>query len=165
MGIACPRCQSSMREIMRIAPLRNEPGLTYECPACEKLTGEIWAGSTDDDHEEDDIFHLEVARARDAGRHCSELPFGRSEHHSIEGMPLSPEQEAICERLEKGESSPEAAALIRHQAHEIDDLWDRLSRASADFIDWRGNAMTWASPEAGGAPTRQTPKSQQAISN
>src|SRR3954452_22901491 len=42
-GIACPRCQTSMREIMRIAPLRNEPGLiAYECPACEKLTSEIW---------------------------------------------------------------------------------------------------------------------------
>jgi hypothetical protein len=42
-GIACPRCQTSMQEIMRIAPLRNEPGLiAYECPACEKLTSEIW---------------------------------------------------------------------------------------------------------------------------
>jgi hypothetical protein len=49
----------------------------------------------------------------------------------IDAMPLSPEQEAICERLEKGESTPHAAALIRQQAHEIDDLWDRLSRAFA----------------------------------
>ena len=46
-------------------------------------------------------------------------------------MPLSPEQEALCERLEKGESTPTAAALIRQQAREIDDLWDRLSRAYA----------------------------------
>jgi hypothetical protein len=46
-------------------------------------------------------------------------------------MPLSPEQEAVCERLEKGESTPNAAALTRQQAHEIDDLWDRLSRAYA----------------------------------
>jgi hypothetical protein len=46
-------------------------------------------------------------------------------------MPLSPEQEALCERLEKGESTPNAAALIRQQAHEIDDLWGRLSRAYA----------------------------------
>ena len=46
-------------------------------------------------------------------------------------MPLSPEHEAICERLEKGESTPDAAALIRQQAHEIDDLWDWLSRAYA----------------------------------
>jgi hypothetical protein len=46
-------------------------------------------------------------------------------------MPLSPEQEALCERLEKGESTPAAAALIRQQANEIDDLWDRLSRAYA----------------------------------
>jgi hypothetical protein len=46
-------------------------------------------------------------------------------------MPLSPEQEALCERLEKGESTPAAAALVRQQAHEIDDLWDRLSRAYA----------------------------------
>jgi hypothetical protein len=50
---------------------------------------------------------------------------------SIDAMPLSPEQEALCERLEKGESTPTAAALIRRQAHEIDDLWDRLSRAYA----------------------------------
>ena len=46
-------------------------------------------------------------------------------------MPLSPEQEALCERLEKGESTPTAAMLIRQQAREIDDLWDRLSRAYA----------------------------------
>jgi hypothetical protein len=46
-------------------------------------------------------------------------------------VPLSPEQEALCERLEKGESSATAASLIRQQAHEIDDLWDRLSHAYA----------------------------------
>jgi hypothetical protein len=46
-------------------------------------------------------------------------------------MPLSPEQEELCERLEKGESVPSAAALILQQANEIDDLWDRLSRAYA----------------------------------
>jgi hypothetical protein len=32
-----------MREIMRIAPLGNEPSLiAYECRACEKMTSEIW---------------------------------------------------------------------------------------------------------------------------
>ena len=46
-------------------------------------------------------------------------------------MPLSPEQEALCERLANVESMSTAAALIRQQAHEIDDLWDRLSRAYA----------------------------------
>ena len=46
-------------------------------------------------------------------------------------MPLSPEQEALCERLEQGEGTPTAAALIRQQVHEIDDLLDRLSRAYA----------------------------------
>ena len=46
-------------------------------------------------------------------------------------MPLSPEQEVLCERLERGEPDPSAAALIRQQAHEIDDLWDRLSLAYA----------------------------------
>ena len=31
-----------MREIMRIAPLRTEPGLiAYECPACGKVSSEI----------------------------------------------------------------------------------------------------------------------------
>jgi hypothetical protein len=44
-------------------------------------------------------------------------------------MPLSPEQEVLCGRLEKGESEPLAAALIRQQAKEIDDLWDGLSHA------------------------------------
>jgi hypothetical protein len=33
--------------------------------------------------------------------------------------------------LEKGEPDPRAAALIRQQAHEIEDLWDRLSHAYA----------------------------------
>jgi hypothetical protein len=46
-------------------------------------------------------------------------------------MPLSPEQEELCERMEKGEPALDAAALIRQQAHEIDDLWDRLSHAYA----------------------------------
>ena len=44
-------------------------------------------------------------------------------------MPLSSEQEALCRRLEMGRPEPGAAALIRQQAREIDDLWDRLSRA------------------------------------
>ena len=57
-------------------------------------------------------------------------------------MPLSPEQEALCERLEKGESTPNAAALIRQQAHEIDDLWDRLlSRAYALFAESPGEMI------------------------
>jgi hypothetical protein len=46
-------------------------------------------------------------------------------------MPLSPKQEVICERLDKGEPEPRAAALIRQQAQEIDALWDRLSHAYA----------------------------------
>ena len=41
-GIACPRCRTSMREITRIAPLRNEPGLiAYECSACGYVTSVI----------------------------------------------------------------------------------------------------------------------------
>ena len=44
-------------------------------------------------------------------------------------MPLSPEQGVLCDHLEK--DMPSAAALIRQQAREIDDLWDRLSRAYA----------------------------------
>ena len=49
----------------------------------------------------------------------------------VDAMPLSPEQELICERLEDGVADPHAAALIRQQAQEIDDLWDQLSRAYA----------------------------------
>ena len=44
-------------------------------------------------------------------------------------MPLSPEQEVLCQRLEK--EMPSTAALIRQQAREIDELWDRLSHAYA----------------------------------
>ena len=46
-------------------------------------------------------------------------------------MLLSPEQEALCERVEKGVPEPGTAALIRQQAQEIDALWDRLSHAYA----------------------------------
>ena len=46
-------------------------------------------------------------------------------------MPLSSELEALCQRLEMGKPEPSAAALIRQQAREIDELWDRLSRAYA----------------------------------
>ena len=44
-------------------------------------------------------------------------------------MPLPFEQEALCRRLEMGQPEPSAAALIRQQARDIDELWDRLSRA------------------------------------
>jgi hypothetical protein len=44
-------------------------------------------------------------------------------------MPLSSEREALCRRLEMGRPEPSAAALIRQQARDIDELWDRLSRA------------------------------------
>jgi len=46
-------------------------------------------------------------------------------------MPLPSELEALCQRLERGEPEPSAASLIRQQAREIDELWDRLSRAYA----------------------------------
>jgi hypothetical protein len=44
-------------------------------------------------------------------------------------MPLSSQQEELCRRLEMGRPEPSAAALIRQQARDIDELWDRLSRA------------------------------------
>ena len=44
-------------------------------------------------------------------------------------MPLTSEQEELCRRLEMGRPEPSAAALIRQQASDIDELWDRLSRA------------------------------------
>ena len=47
-------------------------------------------------------------------------------------MPLTPRQDALCQKLEQ-QVAPEiglaAAALIRQQASEIDSLWDRLSHA------------------------------------
>ena len=44
-------------------------------------------------------------------------------------MPLTSEQEELCRRLEMVRAEPSAAALIRQQARDIDELWDRLSRA------------------------------------
>jgi hypothetical protein len=39
----CARCKSPMKEVMRIAPLRAEPGLiAFECPRCLFVTSEIW---------------------------------------------------------------------------------------------------------------------------
>jgi hypothetical protein len=49
----------------------------------------------------------------------------------VASSPSGADQKTLCERLEKGESTATAATLIRQQAHEIDDLWDRLSRAYA----------------------------------
>jgi hypothetical protein len=47
-------------------------------------------------------------------------------------MPLTPQQDALCRKLEQ-QVAPEigsaAAALIRQQASEIDSLWDRLTHA------------------------------------
>jgi uncharacterized Zn finger protein (UPF0148 family) len=37
--IACPRCKAPMEEVVRIAPLQNEPGLIgYACPSCNYVT-------------------------------------------------------------------------------------------------------------------------------
>jgi hypothetical protein len=46
-------------------------------------------------------------------------------------MPLTAEQETLCQRLETGRPEPSAAALIRELAKEVDDLWDRLNAAYA----------------------------------
>ena len=54
----------------------------------------------------------------------------RTDAARTNAMPLSPEQEALCDGLAHG-GIPAAAALIRQQANEIDDLWGRLSRAYA----------------------------------
>ena len=35
----CPRCNATMSEVARIAPLGREPGLiAYECPECVYVT-------------------------------------------------------------------------------------------------------------------------------
>jgi hypothetical protein len=37
--IACPRCKAPMEEVVRIAPVQDEPGLIgYECPSCSYVT-------------------------------------------------------------------------------------------------------------------------------
>ena len=63
-------------------------------------------------------------------------------------MPLSSEQEALCRRLEMGRPEPSAAALIRQQAHDIDELWDRLSRAYLAIrreiaLSWKWKALSY----------------------
>jgi hypothetical protein len=41
-GYPCPRCKAVMDEVVRIAPLANEPGLIgYECPACSYATSVV----------------------------------------------------------------------------------------------------------------------------
>jgi hypothetical protein len=52
-GFACPRCKAKMDEVVRIAPLVDDPGLiAYECPACHYVTSILWtpedAGQDDD---------------------------------------------------------------------------------------------------------------------
>jgi hypothetical protein len=37
--LACPRCKAPMTEVLRIAPVQSDPGLTaYECPSCGYIT-------------------------------------------------------------------------------------------------------------------------------
>jgi hypothetical protein len=41
--LPCPRCQTMMDEVVRIAPVVNETGLiAYECPVCEYVTSALW---------------------------------------------------------------------------------------------------------------------------
>jgi C4-type Zn-finger protein len=38
-ALACPRCRTTMDEVVSIAPVAGEPGLTaYECPKCGYVT-------------------------------------------------------------------------------------------------------------------------------
>ena len=37
--LPCPRCRTTMNEVVSIAPVADEPGLTaYECPNCGYVT-------------------------------------------------------------------------------------------------------------------------------
>ena len=41
--VQCPRCRAMMDEVVRIAPLQDEPGLIgYECPSCKYVTSFFW---------------------------------------------------------------------------------------------------------------------------
>ena len=41
-GFACPRCKALMDEVVTIAPLADQPGLSgYECPDCSYVTSVI----------------------------------------------------------------------------------------------------------------------------
>src|SRR6266550_1491437 len=40
--VSCPRCGTTMEEVVRIAPISGGPGLVaYECPNCVYVTSEI----------------------------------------------------------------------------------------------------------------------------
>ena len=44
-----PRCKAPMKEVVRIAPVQNDPGLiAYECPACGYLTSVLIDRQPDD---------------------------------------------------------------------------------------------------------------------
>ena len=48
-SFACPRCKAPMKEVVRIAPVQNDPGLiAYECPACGYLTSVLIDRQPDD---------------------------------------------------------------------------------------------------------------------
>jgi hypothetical protein len=67
-----------------------------------------------------------------SGLRISAEPINSAERQGNSGMPLTPQQDALCQKLEQ-QVVPEiglaAAALIHQQASEIDSLWDRLTHA------------------------------------
>jgi transposase-like protein len=47
-SMVCPRCKATMDEVVRIAPLQDDPGLIgYECPSCRYVTSVFWHGPTE----------------------------------------------------------------------------------------------------------------------
>jgi hypothetical protein len=41
-AVSCPRCGTTMEEVVSIAPTLGEPGLVaYECPNCVYVTSEL----------------------------------------------------------------------------------------------------------------------------
>ena len=62
-------------------------------------------------------------------------------------MPLSPKQEELCRRLEMGRPEPSAAALIRQQARDIDELWDRYVAGGLGIVGLGFMALGFFNPD------------------
>jgi|EndMetStandDraft_8_1072994.scaffolds.fasta_scaffold1274060_2 rubredoxin len=47
--LACPRCKAPMKDVVRIAPVQNDPGLiAYECASCGYVTSVLMGPQSGD---------------------------------------------------------------------------------------------------------------------
>ena len=52
VGPKCPRCTATMKDVVTIAPVGDDPGLiAYECPSCQHITSELIYSPRPNGHE------------------------------------------------------------------------------------------------------------------